>query len=308
MLSAILQIFPLLIGILVGFGLKRIGFLTSKDGSTLFRLLFYIGIPALILTTVPTLELDSSILWLAGLPAVVIAVTLVVLAVIRKTTKLGQLNYKTFGALLAGVIIMNTGFLIPFVEQLYGEAGLARLVIVDAANGFFTFSLVYVAILFVSKKQASASEITQKILAAPPLWALVISLALIGFDAGLPSAVDGLLGFVAGLVSPIILIALGLKFQFKIAKPMLSALALGIRFLFGGLVGLGFVLLLGIEGLDAHIIILASMAPIGFNSILFSDMEKLDTHFAVSQVSLAIIVSIVLIPLLHVGLLQLFPL
>ncbi len=53
--------------------------------------------------------------------------------------------------------------------------------------------------------------------------------------------------------------------------------------------GLLFIRCFNLEGLNAQIVLLASIAPIGFNSITFAELENLDSEFAARQVSAAII-------------------
>jgi predicted permease len=68
---------------------------------------------------------------------------------------------------------------------------------------------------------------------------------------------------------------------------------LTLRFVLGVVIGIIFVKLLHLEGLTAQIALFASMAPIGFNSITFAELEHLDVEFASSQVSVALIVALI---------------
>ncbi len=307
MIGILTELAPLLVIFFAGYGLKRIGLLTAADGSSLLRLLFYVGLPALIITTLGTVRLSADMIWLAVLPLAIISLTLLVISAFKKPL-LHSLGSKTFGALTAGAIIMNTGFLIPFVEQIYGSEGLSRLVLLDTFNGILTFSLVYFVMVRLGNDTPDKKYVLQKIIASPPVWALIIALAINVTDTTMPALLDQSLTFIAGLVGPIILIALGLKFQFRISKPAQLLIGLGLRFVLGGVIGLGLVYLLGLRGFDAHIAMLAAMAPIGFNSITFSEIEKLDSEFAASQVSFSLVLAIVAMPLFLLGLRVLFPL
>lgn len=134
MIEAISQTLPLILVFFAAFALKKVKFLSSNDGSTLLKVVFYLGAPALIFQSISHVELDSNTALLGILPAVVIVAGLLATMLVRKTA-LTSLSTKTFGALLLGAVIMNTGFLIPFVENLYGAEGVARLSIIDAFNG-----------------------------------------------------------------------------------------------------------------------------------------------------------------------------
>lgn len=295
MLDATMQILPLLLIFLAGYGLKKVRFLSSEDGSSLLRLIFFAGIPALIFTSVVRVDLDSSLIWLCLLPPTVIGITLLITFLLRRSV-LKDTPTKTFGALLVGAVIMNTGFLIPFVYNLYGAEGLARLAIIDAFNALVAFSLVYALAVKLGSNQPRISFVTKKLLISPPLWALIFAIIYKVIDITPPKLAMDTLSLMALLVAPVILLALGLKFTVKLQKPKLLAIPLLLRFVVGGLIGVTFVKLVGLEGLNAQIAVFASLAPIGFNSITFSELEHLDVEFAASQVSLGLIVGLVTTP------------
>lgn len=307
MQGLILNFLSLIVVFLIGYGLRRIGVLHQKDGNTILRLIFYIGAPALIITTVPTIPLSTDTLWFAVVPLIVSVIMLLSVLLLRRRF-LKRIPRKTFGALLAGVMIINTGILIPIIEVFYGVEGLGRLMIVDTMNGVVTFSLIYTAMLLFSGKKPSYRAITEKILAAPAVWALLIALLFSFTNTVLPRVIEIPLEFAAGLVGPLILLALGTKFSLTLRYKLLTAAGLAVRFLMGGLAGLLVVVIAGLSGLDAHIVILAAMAPVGFNAIVFSEKEKFQTDYAASLVSVGIIVAAILIPVVIYSLNLVFPL
>ena len=295
MLDATLKILPLLLIFLAGYGLKKAKFLTSEDGSSLLKLIFFAGVPALIFISILKINLDSSLLLLCLLAPAIVAITLLAGFLLRRSM-LRNIPVKTFGALLVGAVVMNTGFLLPFVQNLYGAEGLARLAVIDAFNALITFSLVYAVAVKMGNNEPRLSFVAKKLLISPPLWALVLALILKSLNITPPDFAMETLGLVAGLVAPVILLALGLKLNFKLEKPKLLMAPLLLRFVLGGVIGVAFVRLFGLQGLDAQIAIFASLAPIGFNSITFAELEKLDIEFAASQVSVGLIIGLIATP------------
>ncbi len=295
MIEAISQTLPLILVFFAAFALKKVKFLSSNDGSTLLKVVFYLGAPALIFQSISHVELDSNTALLGILPAVVIVAGLLATMLVRKTA-LTSLSTKTFGALLLGAVIMNTGFLIPFVENLYGAEGVARLSIIDAFNGVVVFTLVYAIAVRMGNDKPDGKFIAKKLLLTPPIWALILALVVKLLDLTPPVAITDSLSLVARMVSPLVLIAVGLKFTPKIKKPALLAVPIILRLGLGYLVGFLFVKIFGIQGISAEIAILAAMAPIGFNSVTFSEMENLDEEFAASQLSISILLAILLMP------------
>lgn len=296
MLDTITKILPLLFVLLFGYGLKKFKFLTANDGTSLIKLIFNAGVPALVFISILKVQIGSSVAILCLLPATIIGITLLVTCALRRSL-LNKVSVKTFGSLLIGAAIMNTGFLLPFVEKVYGPEGLARFALIDTFNGLIVFSLVYTIAVKLGNDKLDNKFVLKKLFISPPLWALVIALMIKTMGATPPTLIIDTLTLISKLVSPVILIALGLKFSPIIKRPGLLTTSLALRFILGGLVGFAFVKLLGLHGLNAEIAMFASIAPVGFNSITFAELENLDVEFAASQVSIAILVALVIAPL-----------
>ncbi len=296
MFQSLQQIFPLVCIILIGYLLKRIKFLSSDDGSTLLKTIFYTGTPALIFISILKVDIDASLFVLALVAPLIVTISALVMYGFR-ISALANIPRKTFGAIFCAATIMNTGFLIPFVEKLYGSEGLAKLAIVDGFNGLIVFSLVYASAAHYGADKPQTSFIIKKILIAPPVWALIAGLMCKLLSVTPPALILDTLATIAKIVSPAILLALGLKFTPRITSPKLLPIPIAVRFLLGGTLGLLIVSIFDLSGVSKSVVLLASIAPSGFNTITFADMEKLDTKFAASAVSIALLVAIVLFPL-----------
>jgi hypothetical protein len=295
MLDAVLKIAPLLIVFLVGYGVKKAKFLSSDDGSSLLKLVFYVGAPALIFVSILKVKLDPSLLWLCVVSPAIIVVTLLIGYVLRRSL-LRKLEIQTFGTLIIGATIMNLGFMIPFVQNLYGPEGLARLAIIDGVNGLICFSLIYTIAVKLGNDQPNLRFIAGKLLIAPALWAILLALVCKASGAMPPKLIMDACSMMASVVGPAVLLALGLKFSFKLQRPGLLVVPLALRFVVGGLIGFALVKLIGLHGLTAEVALMASAAPIGYYSITFSELEHLDVEFAISQVSSGLLVGLITVP------------
>lgn len=297
MLDTVIDITPLFLVFGVGYLLKHFGLLQARDGGLILKLIFYIGAPALIFVSITKVELETSLAWLSLLPACVVSITLLTCFLLRQSM-LRKVNRKTFISLMTGAVIMNTGFLIPFIYTIYGTEGLARFAIIDAFNGIITFTLIYALVVKLANDRPDINLVVKKLLISPPVWALAVALILKAVNATPPAAAISVASFIGEMVGPLILIALGLLFTLKISQPRLLVFPLALRFLLGGMVGLAFVKLTGLEGINAEVALFASLAPIGFNSITFSELEKLDVEFAASQVSFSLLIGFIATPFL----------
>ena len=58
MLTPLIKIIPTLLTFAIGFLLKRQGVFEAKDGSRFLQLVFYVASPALIITSLNSIEID----------------------------------------------------------------------------------------------------------------------------------------------------------------------------------------------------------------------------------------------------------
>ena len=269
----------------------------ASDGGTLLRAVFCAGQPALIVQSFLAERLDWSYLALALFPPVVIGAALAVVLLLRRSW-LRELSARTFGV-LAGATILNTGFLFPFVQRVYGAPGVARLAVLDAVSGMIAFSLIYAVVVGSGSGSGRPGLrfIARKLLMSPPLWAIAVSVLMKATGLSLPDFLGGAVSIAATLVSPAVLLALGLLFTLRIEKPRLLVIPLMLRFGIGVVLAAVFVRVTGLTGLSAAMVYLVGIAPIGYSSVTFAEMEQLDTGFAVSQVSVALLIAFAVIPL-----------
>jgi hypothetical protein len=66
----------------------------------------------------------------------------------------------------------------------------------------------------------------------------------------------------------------------------------------GLLIGLAVVAVLQLEGIDRAAVLALAAAPIGFNLLTFTSVEKLDQDLAASAVSMSLLAALFVIPLI----------
>lgn len=291
----IVKIISPLILFFLGYFLKKLGLFGKDAGDTMLKLVFYVAQPAAILSSVSFINFDSSLLILPFLPAVVSTAILGIAFLIGRKL---SMNSKKLGTFLVGTAIMNTGFSLPFVIAVYGNEGLARMVLIDVGNAFFVFSVVYILAAFYGDNNVSKSFIAKKLLISPPLWALVLALIINIFNLTIPTVLMSTVQTISYMIVPLIMIALGIYFSPKIFGLTHEFLAVFIRMGLGLLLGLAIVNIFNIAGMTAAVILIALASPIGYNTLTFSSLEKLDDEFAASMISVSIVCGILLIPVL----------
>jgi predicted permease len=93
------------------------------------------------------------------------------------------------------------------------------------------------------------------------------------------------------------MIALGLIFEPKLKRLGSVMIAVFIRMGIGLMLGWLLCLILGLEGMTRTIIIASAGTPIGFNTLIFANLENMDKEFAASMVSISILIALVYLPL-----------
>jgi predicted permease len=129
-----------LILIVLGYVLKRTNLLNERDGEGIAKLLINVTLPALILNTITSIEIEPALVHLPVI-ALVYCFTLVLLPLFffRKKNR----------ALRGNLTLCSVGFSIglfayPLIEGIFGAEGLKNIAMFDIGNGCINFGLYYI--------------------------------------------------------------------------------------------------------------------------------------------------------------------
>ena len=289
------HVLPLILIFFLGMLLKKYGILKKSDADLLLKLFFYVSLPALILLSIPGLQLDTNLLFLPLSAASIVFGTYLVSFFSGKSLRL---NRSSFAVFLIGSMIMNGGFAFPFILTAYGEEGMALASLFDFGSALVVFTFVYYQACRYGREARGGLHLLRKFLCSPPLLALLLAFALNLTGTGLGDVANAFLEQLAQMTTPLVLLALGVAFNSRMVRgtPVLSAVA--IRMGIGFLLGLSCVELFALEGLSGTVTLLMASAPSGVNTLAFSSMEKLDTELAAGIVSYATLLGLIWLPLL----------
>ena len=290
------QIFPIILAFFTGIALKQLKLLLSKDADFLLKLIFYVGIPSLVFSSFHNAEIEKQFIFLPFTAVFVLCFCGSLTFLISLFFKPGQ---KTKGAAVSGSMIMNTGFCLPFIEAFYGPSAIVAVLIFDIGNAFFVFTATY----FIAGRFSSYEKIKLKdflnFLKNPPLISIIIVSALNFSDIQMYKPVTGYFEFMSQIVLPLIMIAIGIKFDLrgKISKYLFSVIFSRMA---GGFAAAYFVLLFfETDPLIRAGILICASAPVGYNTITFSVLRDLDNEFAASAVSLSAFAGLLIYPFMH---------
>lgn len=285
------KIIPVLIMFCLGFISKKLKVFTSKDADRFLQLVLNVTLPALTIVSLTNLKLDLNLLYLILFPLAIVLITFIPANYI--TNKL-KVSTKTKGSFLIGSLIINTGFVSTFIYAFYGEAAFGYYSLFDLGNSFMIYIFAYFQAIRFSCKGKSQLPFL-KVLSLPPLWGIAIGLIINKLPLELNPLMLDTLNYIGIPTMPLMIFSLGIYFHPRIANFKLTLGVLSLRMLLGFGLGMLIVGLFRLEQPISDIVILCSAAPVGFNTLIFSELEELDKEFAATIVSLSLFISFIFI-------------
>jgi predicted permease len=295
MIKIYLELLPVFLTILTGILLKNTKILIVKDAMLILRLVFYLCLPSLILSNIPTTVLSKDFIILPLIPIIIVVFLFYISVNIGKFLKL---DHKTLGVFVISSMILNTAFAFPFVISFFGNEGLSRILIIDIGNAIVVYGFAYYQACKFGNHEISKLQLIKRFIGAIPLWAIFVSLILNFSGYSLPSFFVKTLKIFGDMTIPLLLISVGVLFDPKMIRASAMFFAIFIRMGLGMLMGLLLANLFGFQGLTYYVTILATATPIGYNTLTFSSIEKLDSEFAAALISVSILIALVYVPVI----------
>jgi auxin efflux carrier (AEC) len=200
--------------IAAGYALRRLGLVRAEAARDLSQMVFYFTLPPLIFQALHKAQLTWSLLLM---PAVAWGLVLGGTALGLWLCRLFKVSRDRAGALIIVTVFGNTTFFgYPVAQGFFGERGLALAIFFDLLGASIATNTV--AVLLASTmgggdKKVGAKEIARQLALLPPIWALVLGLALHGVE--IPTALGTILDQIGNLTSPLIMLSIGLSLQLK---------------------------------------------------------------------------------------------
>lgn len=287
------KIIPLILAFFVGIAFKLLKLLSKDDAPVLLRVVLNVCLPSLTIIAISNIQLKAD---MALIPLTAIIIVFLMYIISRTIGKHLKMEKTTFGSFLVGTMIMNTAYALPFFFAAFGNEGLARASLFDIGNTFMIFTFTYYNAIKYGNNSKTAAIEWKKFLRLPPLWAMLIAFSWKLTKVPMPALALNFLNFMGQPMVPLMMIALGLYFNPKRCNIGKAAIAIFIRMGIG--LGIGIVLsaLLGFKGITRTVVTVCSALPIGFNTLIFANLENLDREFAATIVSISIFIALFYIP------------
>lgn len=289
--------FALILAMLgLGMLFARLRALPDNAADTLNKVVLYVCLPAAVLTYVPRLQLDASLLGLMVTPWLLMLATW---GLVSLATRVFGFARDVHAVLLICVALANSSFIgYPMVRALLGDAALPYAVVYDQFGTFLllsTFGLLVLA-RYSGDRPPGASQVLLRIARFPPLWALLFALLLM--PAQPPAWIGTALKQLADAMLPLVMLAVGLSIQLRLRQEELRPLAVGLLLKLVVLPALAWPLswVLGLQGLMLKANVLESAMPTMITAAALAISHRLAPRLAAALVGYGIVLSLVTLP------------
>ena len=281
----------------LGMVFARLRVFPDNAADVLNRVVLYVCLPAAVLTYVPRLHVDASLLGVVVTPWVLTAATI---ALVGLATRLFGFRRDEHAVLLLCVALCNSSFIgYPMVRALLGEHALPYAVVYDQFGTFVLLSTfgLYVLARYGGDAPPTAREIGLRILKFPPVWALLVGLTLMPEQP--PAWIGGALEKLADALLPLVMLAVGLTIQLKLPRDEVKPLAVGLllRLLVMPALALPLSLAFGMSGEMLQANVLESAMPTMITAAALAISHQLAPRLAAALVGYGILLSLATLPM-----------
>jgi malate permease and related proteins len=286
------NIVVVIICLLVGLLFQRSKRLPENAAASLNGYVIYVALPALILAEIPKLTLNHQAL----IPVVFAWVVMFFSAVLTFfTARRLRWPREITGALMLLVPLGNTGFVgIPLIEAHLGANAIPYAILYDQLGTFIALNTVGIALAaHYAGNAASATRILRNILMFPSFIALILAFFLRFFVY--PDWLAEALARISSTLVPVVMVAVGLQWRFKLESAHLLPLLLGIFYILvlsPAFAWLG-VWMFDIHGLVAQVVVLEAAMPAMISAGVLAMSHNLAPRFAASMVGYSLLIGLV---------------
>lgn len=288
--------------ILLGIGLRQIGFFKESDFAVLSKIVIKVTLPAALIVNAATRVLDPRLLSLAllGLGGGVLYVTagwLVSRKADKDTKAFDMLNHSGY----------NIGlFAIPFTESFLGAPGIMTASLFDVGNAFVCLGGAYgVAAAVKDGSGFDLKRVLKALIVSVPFLVHIGTVLMNLLHIPFPGPVVDCARIIAGANSFLAMLMIGVGFKLDLDWNKLGHIArvLAVRYGIAAILALCYWFLLPFDRTVRLSLVILAVSPIGSAVPGFTEEMKGDAGLSCSINSLSILISIITIVTLLVTML-----
>ncbi|MEA3241975.1 MAG: AEC family transporter [Pseudomonadota bacterium] len=288
--------------ILCGVGwrwLKPAGLEPVQTRKVLTSLVYYLLLPALVLSVLWEVELGNTSFLIALSAAFAVFTGFLLSSLVCRVCKARP---AVRGAVILAAAFPNATYLgLPVLEATFGPW--ARSVAIQFDLFACTPLLFTLGVLIAARNGTAAAGVhnmTRELLRIPALWAALLAVSLNLLDVEMHTVLDGLLGMLERGVVPLMLFSLGLSLEWNRTQwrnlPTIAPVLLLRLLLVPALVAL-FASVTGLSGELRAAVVMEAAMPSMVLGIVFCDRYKLDVGLYATTVTMTTVLSLVTLPL-----------
>ncbi len=301
-MAMLIQLLPMILVALLGFGLRQTGLLRPSDAQTIGKLLTTLALPAVILRALATATITPELIYLP-LSALVVVVGLTAIALVG--VRWLKWEKPQAGALMTTFPTFEGGAVgYPIMLLTFGDVGLSRIVLFDLAQAIYLLTVVYCLSAWFGQAGVTGRGVALKLAQTPFFWAILLGLTINALS-WTNDVLLGLLDIVSNSFLLLVLLLLGMEFQVQLSSAggyiLLALIKIG-----GGLsLGWAATQAFGLEDVEQAAVLAGAALPPSMLTLIFAQENNLDTRFVISFISAAVPLYLVVVtPLLsHLSLL-----
>lgn len=247
--------------IIIGYALQQLKLPSQNLANILNKFVIYISLPAMILITIPNIELNQESVVPIYIAWGVIIISAIIVLLVSK-----QMNFskEITGSLMLVSVLTNSSFVsIPLITGYLGDASLPYIIIYDQFGTFLALAMygTFVTAYYTSQSKISFNEIALKVILFPPFAFLIIALFLQGI--AFPTFLQSSFELLAMTIVPFALIAVGLQLKFKLQKEDIKpfTVSLTIKLILAPIIAILITKTFGWSGYIVNTAILESAMP-----------------------------------------------
>jgi predicted permease len=283
-----------------GYVLRKSGLVRAEAAADLSRVVLWLTLPPLILTALHGVRLTAGDL---AMPALAWGLSLLALGLGHLLVRVLKLPPARGGAFVLALAFANTTYMgYPIVSGFFPAPAphLPLAILYDQLGATFAINTLGTAYAGAMAGNAPAPRtLLLQLLRFPPLWGLVLGLAL--RDVDLPTPLWTLLQGAGALTIPLMLLSMGLSLRFGLwreAGGLVAAVA-GIKLVALPLAMFGAVWALGLPTPHAQTAVLQAAMPTMFYTMTLALAVGLDTTLVVNAIVLTTLLAGLTLPLWH---------
>ncbi|MBQ2786115.1 MAG: AEC family transporter [Oscillospiraceae bacterium] len=288
--------------ILLGIGLRRIGFFEKEDFNVLAKIVIRITLPAAIIVSAAGRQISISLLTitLLGMGGGVIYMVLGYFM-----NRKGTANQKAFGLLnLSGYNIGN--FAMPFTQSFLGPAGVLATGLFDVGNACICLGTAYgIATAVKQGGKLDLRPVGKALIRSVPFLTYVITTLMNLFRIPFPGPVVSLAQIIGNANAFLAMLMIGVGFHLEADKTQLGKVGkmLAVRFSVAAVLAVIYYFILPFDLITRQTLVILAFSPVstatpGFTADLGEDVGLSSAINSISIIcSIVIIVTLLLIML-----------